>query len=160
MGLAGSKFFDPGRVSHLWFGKFPLKIPNFLPFGSKKIFSGKVKKYPGQSQANLLFTTGQKYGRVRSGPISNLYYDLIGMQLDHNCSILTLCIFDPSGEKTKGLQDQNLPRISLKWEVKRSKRFWDSSLLHGNFELYALFKSGFLWSKFDISDWLGSNKWI
>jgi len=33
---SGSKFFDPSRVSHLrfrfWFGKFPLKIPNFPIF--------------------------------------------------------------------------------------------------------------------------------
>jgi len=38
-----SKFFDPGRVSHLWFGfefgKFPLKMSNFSIFftsGQKK----------------------------------------------------------------------------------------------------------------------------
>jgi len=26
--------------------------------------SGQVKKYPGQSRVGLLFTAGQKYGRV------------------------------------------------------------------------------------------------
>jgi len=62
---SGSNFFDPGRegwVSHLWlgygFGKFPLK--NFFLFGSKKISSGRVKKYPGRRQVGLLFTAGQK----------------------------------------------------------------------------------------------------
>jgi len=37
---------------------------NFLPFGSKKILSGRVKKYPGQSRVSLLFTVGQKYAWV------------------------------------------------------------------------------------------------
>jgi len=35
----------------------------------KKISSGQVKKYPGQRQAGLLFTAGQKYVRVGPGPI-------------------------------------------------------------------------------------------
>jgi len=30
--------------------------------------SGRVKKYPGQSQVGLLFTPGQKYVWVGSGP--------------------------------------------------------------------------------------------
>jgi len=41
---SGSKFFDPCRVSHLWFGlefgKFPLKMSNFsifFPSGQKKL---------------------------------------------------------------------------------------------------------------------------
>jgi len=41
---SGSKFFDPGRVSHLWFGlefrKFPQKTSNFsilFPSGQKKL---------------------------------------------------------------------------------------------------------------------------
>jgi len=44
----GQKIFDPGRVSHLWFGfefgKFPLKMLNFsvfFPSGQK--ISGRVK---------------------------------------------------------------------------------------------------------------------
>jgi len=65
------------QVSHLWFGfgfgKFPLKITNFQFFCSsnqQKILMGRAKKYPGQSQASLLFTADQKYARVGSGPIS------------------------------------------------------------------------------------------
>jgi len=64
---SGSKFFDPGWVSHLWigfgFGKFNLKIPNFqfFPLRVKKISLGWVKKYLGQRQVSLLFTAGQKY---------------------------------------------------------------------------------------------------
>jgi len=68
---SGSKIFDPGRigsifcgsgqVSHSWFGlefgKFCLKTSNF---GSKKIASGQVGKFPGQSRVGLLFTAGQK----------------------------------------------------------------------------------------------------
>jgi len=56
-----------GQVSHLWFGlefgKFPLKTSNFsffFPSGQKKIASGQVGKYPGQSRVGLLFTAGQK----------------------------------------------------------------------------------------------------
>jgi len=55
------------------FGKFPLKISNFsiaLPSGKKKIFSGWGKKHPGQRRVGLLFTEGQKYALVESGPIS------------------------------------------------------------------------------------------
>jgi len=37
-----------------------VKFFNFFPFGSKKIASGRVGKYPGQSQVGLLFTAGQK----------------------------------------------------------------------------------------------------
>jgi len=39
----------------------PLKMLNF------PVFSGWVKKYLGQRRVGLLFTTGQKYGRVGSG---------------------------------------------------------------------------------------------
>jgi len=49
----GSKKFDLGWVSHLWFGygfgKFPLKMSNFsifLPFGSKKNVIGSGWKVP------------------------------------------------------------------------------------------------------------------
>jgi len=44
---------------------------NFFPFGSKKIASGWVRKYPGRSRVSLLFTASQKKARVGSGPISN-----------------------------------------------------------------------------------------
>jgi len=37
-----------------------VKFFNFLPFGSKKIALGRVRKYPGQSRVGLLFTAGQK----------------------------------------------------------------------------------------------------
>jgi len=64
----GSKFFDPGWISRLQFGfgKFPLKIPNYFPLGQIKISSGRVKKYPGQRWVGLLFTSSQKYLRVRT----------------------------------------------------------------------------------------------
>jgi len=74
-GQVGSIFLllGSGQVSHLWFesgiGKFPLKVPNFsiLPFGSKKISSGWVKKYPGQRRIGVLFTAGQKYAQAGLG---------------------------------------------------------------------------------------------
>jgi len=71
----GSKIFDPGRVNFLWLGSVQpfmvwvriqkispknVKFFNFFPFGSKKIASGRVGKYPGQSRVSLLFTAGQK----------------------------------------------------------------------------------------------------
>jgi len=37
------------------------------PKNVKKIFSGWVKRYPGQGKVGLLFTTGQKQARVGSG---------------------------------------------------------------------------------------------
>jgi len=37
-----------------------VKFFNFFPFGSKKISSGRIKKYPGQRQGTLLFTVVQK----------------------------------------------------------------------------------------------------
>jgi len=37
-----------------------VKFFNFFPFGSKKIASGRVGKYLGQSRIGLLFTVGQK----------------------------------------------------------------------------------------------------
>jgi len=61
--LVGSHqfFVAQGRVSLSWFGfefgKFPLKMLNFL---GQKIFSGQDKKYTGQRQVDLLFTAGQK----------------------------------------------------------------------------------------------------
>jgi len=63
-----------GQPSLVWFGfgKFPLKILNFSIFALrvKKISSARVKKYLCQRQVGLLFTVGQKYARVGSGPIS------------------------------------------------------------------------------------------
>jgi len=37
-----------------------VKFFNIFHFWSKKIASGQVRKYPGQSQVSLLFTAGQK----------------------------------------------------------------------------------------------------
>jgi len=47
---------------------FGLGLENF--FRSKKISSGRVKKYPGQSMVNLVFTTFQNYARNGSVPIT------------------------------------------------------------------------------------------
>jgi len=56
------------QVSYLWFGfgKFPLKFQNFAICSplDQKISSGRVKKHPGQSGVELLFTAGQKNARV------------------------------------------------------------------------------------------------
>jgi len=76
----GSIFCCSGQVSHFWFGfgKFSLKIPFFYfsPFGSRKISLGQVKNYWGQRRVGFLFTAGQKYARVGSGPISNWTHNL------------------------------------------------------------------------------------
>jgi len=72
-----SKIFNPGWVGSIfcglaWVGsgqsfmgsvgiwKISPKNVNFFPFGSKKISSGQVRKYPGQRQVCLLLTAGQK----------------------------------------------------------------------------------------------------
>jgi len=76
---SGSKFFDLGRVSHLWFGfgKFALKIPNvsiFFPLGQKNLFrSG--QKVPMSKTGQPLFYCGSKVcsGLVGSGPISTRF---------------------------------------------------------------------------------------
>jgi len=73
-----SKFFDPGRVSHLWlgseFGKFPLKIPIFLylSFWVKKNLIGSGQKVPGSEPGRSLIYCGSKVcsSRVGSWPIS------------------------------------------------------------------------------------------
>jgi len=62
-----------GWVSHLWFGfgTFSLKIPNLSIsnlYGSKMIYSGQVKKYPGQRQASLLFAWVRAQLRNRPWP--------------------------------------------------------------------------------------------
>jgi len=57
-----------GRVGSAIYGlglgleNFPKKhqIFQFLPFGSKKISSGRVGKFPGRKLVGLLFTAGQK----------------------------------------------------------------------------------------------------
>jgi len=68
------KFFDPGRVRHLWFGlefgKFPLNMSNFsifFPLGQKNCF-GSGRKVPGSKPGRLLIYCGSKVssGRVRA----------------------------------------------------------------------------------------------
>jgi len=59
--LVGSAMFGLG----LTLENFTLKS-QFFALRVKKILSGWVKKYPGQSQVGLLFTARQKYDRVRS----------------------------------------------------------------------------------------------
>jgi len=67
-GSDSKKFYQgwvgSGWVRHLWFGfgKFSLKKSNFsifFPFGSKKISSDQVKKYPGQRRVCHLITNNQ-----------------------------------------------------------------------------------------------------
>jgi len=78
--VSGLKFFDPGWG---WAGSavFGLgmdmeispknvKFFNFLLFGLKKMSSGRVKKYPGQSRAGLLLLRVKS--KLGSGPISIL----------------------------------------------------------------------------------------
>jgi len=63
-----------------WSGKFSSKKPNFFLYytvRSLKIPLGQVKKYSGLSRAGLLFTLGQKYGRVGSRPIAKNYESLL-----------------------------------------------------------------------------------
>jgi len=61
--LVGSAFYGLGMD----LDNFPLKCQNF------QYFALRVKKYLGQSRVSLLFTAGQKYVWVGSGPISNGY---------------------------------------------------------------------------------------
>jgi len=51
------------------------------------MLSGQVKKYPGQSRIGSLFTVGQKYIRVRSGPISSACRWSDNKMNDKNCII-------------------------------------------------------------------------
>jgi len=44
------------------------KNVKFFALCLKKISFGRVKKYLDQRQVNLLFTSGQKYAQVGSGP--------------------------------------------------------------------------------------------
>jgi len=72
---SGSNFFDPGRVSHLWFGlkfgKFCLKTSNFQFFSLrvKKNCFGSGQKVPGSKPGRPLIYCGSKVssGRVGSG---------------------------------------------------------------------------------------------
>jgi len=68
LGGVGSAIFGLG----LDLANFPKnhKLKKKIPSTSKKISSGWVKKYPGQSWVGLLFTAGQKYAQVRA----RLYY--------------------------------------------------------------------------------------
>jgi len=76
----GQKFWPGlGQVnflsfSHFWFetgfGKFPLKIPNISSIGSKKLLRVGSKR-----RVVLLFTSGQKYARVGSGPGPSLWHN-------------------------------------------------------------------------------------
>jgi len=61
-----------GKFFNFLYIQIKIKIPNFqhYPLKVKKFASGRVKKYPGQTWVGLLFTAGQKYARVKSGPIS------------------------------------------------------------------------------------------
>jgi len=63
----------PGKVSNLWIWKISPKNPKFSFFSLwvKKISTGRIKKYPVERRVGLLFTAGQKYACVRSGPICN-----------------------------------------------------------------------------------------
>jgi len=56
-------------------GNFPPKTT--IPSRSKKILSGRVKKYPGQGRVGPLFTVGQKYAWVGSGQGPSLLRTLI-----------------------------------------------------------------------------------
>jgi len=75
---SGLNFCCSGQVSYFWFGygfgNFPLKIPNFSIFcpADQKNIIGSGQKVPGSQPGwAFLFTLGQKYVRVGSGPISN-----------------------------------------------------------------------------------------
>jgi len=59
---SGQIFFDPGWVSHLWFGKFPLNIPNFSIFCPSD-----QKNVTRLGQKVLWSKPDQKYARVGSG---------------------------------------------------------------------------------------------
>jgi len=62
----------------VWDWKISPKNVKFFLFGSKKISSGQVKKYPDQRQVGLLIYCGSK---VSSGRVmAHLYYELIDLQ--------------------------------------------------------------------------------
>jgi len=51
-----------GQPFMVWDGIWKISPKNvkFFPFGSKKISSGRVGKYPGRRRVGLLYTAGQK----------------------------------------------------------------------------------------------------
>jgi len=63
---SGSKIFDPGRVSHLWFGfefgNLPRKMSNFSIFSLrvKKNLFGSGQKVPGSKASRPLIYCGSK----------------------------------------------------------------------------------------------------
>jgi len=78
---SGSKIFENffearvrlGQPSMVWVWVWKISPKYFKFYFSlrvKKISTGWVKKYLGQRQVGFLFTAGQKYARVGSGPIS------------------------------------------------------------------------------------------
>jgi len=74
MGEDNFLFLGSGQSSLVWIWKISpknVKFSIFFPSFQKKILLGRVKKYPGQRQISLLFTTGQKYARVGSGSIAS-----------------------------------------------------------------------------------------
>jgi len=68
--MGQSQFFDAQvRTATSESGKFPSKIAIFSNFSPQiKKSSGWVKNYPCQGNVVPLFTAGQKYARVGSGP--------------------------------------------------------------------------------------------
>jgi len=84
-GGSWSKFFDPGQVSHPWFGfgKFPLKKSNFSIFslGVKKNIFRLGQKVPQSKAGRPLIYCGSKIssGRVRA----HLYFL-------HSCDLITM----------------------------------------------------------------------
>jgi len=80
---SGSKIFDPGWVSHLWyvfgFENFPLKIPTVCSLGQKNLI-GSGQKVPGSRPSQPLIYCGSKVcsDRVLSRPISNPKGDIWG----------------------------------------------------------------------------------
>jgi len=77
MGL-GSKFFDPGRVRHLWFGfefeKLSLKMSNFSIFALrvKKNLFGSESTWVGGGLASYLLRVKSKLGSGGLSRVSNL----------------------------------------------------------------------------------------
>jgi len=73
-----------GQPSMVWVWRITpknAKCFNFLPFRSKIISLGRVKKYPGQRLVSLLFTEGQKYASVGRRDISIvLWSEAFGMR--------------------------------------------------------------------------------
>jgi len=68
----GQKFLTRVRSEHLWFGKFPLKIPKFSIFSCQKNFIGRGQKVLGQRlRVKNMFGPSLTLGPL-SGPIPRL----------------------------------------------------------------------------------------